>query len=44
MYFYLGDSKKAISDLEASSTIMHSNKVLYPKNQFPDGSENNLDE
>jgi hypothetical protein len=29
---YSGDYEKALSDLEESSTIMHANKVLYPKN------------
>jgi len=32
MYFYCGEYEKAISDLEKSSSIMHANKVLYPKN------------
>ena len=36
MYFYAGDNEKSILDLEQSSSIMHSNKVLYPRNQFPD--------
>jgi hypothetical protein len=32
MYFYSGDYEKSLSDFESSSSIMHSNKVLYPKN------------
>lgn len=36
MYFYAGDFDKAINDFEMSSSIMHSQKVLYPRNQFPD--------
>lgn len=36
MYFYAGEYEKAIVDLEQSSSIMHSNKALYPRNQFPD--------
>jgi hypothetical protein len=42
MYFYSGDYEKSLTDFESSSGIMHSNKVLYPKNQFADddGDEN----
>ena len=36
MYFYSGDYDKSLTDLEQSSSIMHNNKVLYPRNQFPD--------
>ncbi len=36
MYFYSGDFEKALNDFEHSSSIMHSQKVLYPRNQFPD--------
>ena len=32
MYFYAGDFEKAINDFEQSSSIMHSQKVLYPRN------------
>lgn len=42
MYFYSGEYEKSTTDFEQSSNIMHSNKVLYPKNQFPDESEANL--
>ena len=38
---YGQEYNKAISDLEQCSNIMHQNKVLYPKNQFPD---DNLDD
>ena len=33
---YGQEYQKAIVDLEACSNIMHQNKVLYPKNKFPD--------
>lgn len=33
---YGQDYAKAIKDLEACSSVMHQNKQLYPKNQFPD--------
>lgn len=36
MYFYCGEYDKAIQDFESSSSVMHANKVLYPRNQFPD--------
>ena len=36
MYFYAGEYEKAMSDFEQSSSIMHAQKVLYPRNQFPD--------
>lgn len=39
MHIYIGDYDKALSDLDASSGIMHANKVLYPKNQFPEPGE-----
>lgn len=39
MNIYVGDYEKALSDLEQSSQIMHVNKVLYPKNQFPEDGE-----
>lgn len=37
MYFYAGEYDKALNDFEQSSSIMHAQKVLYPRNQFPDG-------
>ena len=37
MQIYAGEFDKALGDLEQSSGIMHANKVLYEKNQFPDG-------
>lgn len=40
MYFYTGEYDKAISDFEQSSSIMHAQKVLYPRNQFPDEDDN----
>jgi hypothetical protein len=40
MFFYAGEYEKSIQDLEQCSTIMHSNKVLYPRNQFPDDDSN----
>ena len=36
MYFYAGEFEKAVGDFEASSSIMHSQKVLYPRNQYPE--------
>ena len=36
MQIYAGEYEKAMADLEQSSGIMHANKVLYEKNQFPD--------
>jgi hypothetical protein len=33
---YGGDYHRALSDLDHCSSIMHQNKVLSPKNQFPD--------
>ena len=36
MQFYAGDYEKALSDFEQSSSIMHSQKVLYPRDQFKD--------
>ena len=36
LYIYGQEYSKAIQDLEQCSSIMHHNKVLYPKNQFPD--------
>lgn len=36
MHFYAGDYDKSLADFEQSSAVMHSSKVLYPKNQFPD--------
>ena len=39
MYFYAGEYEKSTADFEQSSNIMHCNKVLYPKNQFPDESD-----
>jgi hypothetical protein len=36
MHIYGGEYEKAISDLAQSSREMHSNKELFPKNQFPD--------
>ncbi len=39
MYFYGGEYEKSVQDLEQCSNIMHSSKVLYPKNQFPDNKE-----
>ena len=44
LFFYSGEYEKSNSDFEQSSTIMHSNKVLYPKNQFPDESDPNLND
>ena len=47
MYFYSGEYEKSINDFEHSSSIMHSQKVLYPRNQFPDepsGDEERKDE
>ena len=32
MFFYAGEFEKSIQDFESSSTIMHSTKVLYPRN------------
>lgn len=32
MFFYSGEFEKAILDFDQSSFIMHSNKVLYPRN------------
>lgn len=31
-FFYSGEYEKSIQDFEQSSSIMHSNKVLYPRN------------
>ena len=42
MFFYAGEYEKSILDLESSYNIMHSSKVLYPKNQFPDEDEDNI--
>ena len=39
MQIYAGEFEKAQADLEQSSGIMHANKVLYEKNQFPDFDE-----
>ena len=39
MYFYASEYEKSTADFEQSSNIMHCNKVLYPKNQFPDESD-----
>lgn len=39
MYFYAGEYEKSIQDFEQSSQIMHSSKVLYPRNQFPDNDD-----
>jgi tetratricopeptide (TPR) repeat protein len=39
MYFYAGEYEKSICDFEQSSSIMHSSKVLYPRNQFPDDED-----
>jgi len=36
LYIYGQEYEKAIQDLEQCSAIMHQNKVLFPKNQFPD--------
>lgn len=36
MQIYAGEYEKAMADLDQSSGIMHANKVLYEKNQFPD--------
>jgi hypothetical protein len=36
LQIFSGDYDKAMADLEQSSSIMHANKVLYPKDQFPD--------
>ena len=36
LFIYGQEYSKAIQDLEQCSSIMHHNKVLYPKNQFPD--------
>lgn len=44
MYFYSGEYEKSLQDFESSSSIMHSNKVLYPKNQFPDEDEKGGDD
>ena len=44
MYFYAGEYERAINDFEKSSSIMHAQKVLYPRNQFPDiGDKDGLD-
>jgi hypothetical protein len=32
MYFYGGDYDRALADFEQSSSIMHAQKVLYPRN------------
>lgn len=32
MHFYAGDYDKSLADFEQSSAVMHSAKVLYPKN------------
>jgi len=42
MYFYSGDYEKALTDLDASSSIMHSQKSLYPKNQYPDSIDGDV--
>ena len=39
MQIFTGDYEKAMTDLEQSSSIMHANKVLCPKNQFPDDDQ-----
>lgn len=39
MAIYAADYEKAISDFDQSSQIMHANKVLYPRNQFPDDED-----
>ena len=39
MLMYAGEYEKSIQDLEQCSQIMHCNKVLYPKNQFPDNHD-----
>ena len=39
MAIYAGDYEKAIADFDQSSQIMHANKVLYPRNQFPDDED-----
>jgi hypothetical protein len=43
MHFYSGDYEKSISDFEQSSSVMHSSKVLYPKNQFPNDDDEDGD-
>ena len=43
MQIYAGEYEKALSDLDQSSGIMHVNKVLQEKNQFPDGESLNED-
>ncbi len=43
MHFYSGDYEKSISDFEQSSSVMHSSKVLYPKNQFPNDEDEDGD-
>lgn len=42
MQLYAGEFEKAVGDFEQSSAIMHANKVLYPKNQFPDSEKDLL--
>ena len=39
MNIYAGEYEKAIGDFDQSSQIMHANKVLYPRNQFPDDDD-----
>ena len=39
MQIYAGEYEKAIGDFDQSSQIMHANKVLYPRNQFPDDDD-----
>lgn len=39
MQIYAGEYEKAIADFDQSSQIMHANKVLYPRNQFPDDED-----
>ena len=36
LYIYGEEYDKALKDLEQCSNVMHQNKELYPKNQFPD--------
>jgi hypothetical protein len=39
LHLYAGNYEKSIQDLDQSSQIMHSNKELDPKQQFPSTTE-----